>query len=554
MSFSFFVATLLSAEAHVGPHSWPQYLEDSSDIAYWSFADGWYLSPYKTVPSAGTRLGLFVDKIAGQSISLEARTIQGNIIGEWSSLSNEFNLPTLELWIQNFEQPASIIQFRTQDPSAMQSIEWDILTPINEAQLPDGAIPPPTSSALSQPLIDLGVIPRTQWGAQTTTCTSTENTWYRMAIHHVASSQTYNGTVEERLQAVQAWTMSSAGYCDVPYQYLVGYDGTLWEGRRITFYSGATGGGQNDGNIAVSFIGCYDQTACMNSYGFYDDTTEPMMAWARELIQVLSSEHGITVNSSNIKGHRDWPGNSTACPGQGVVDLFDELLSPTPPYEGLVTAQSHTGTIEIELGQSVNVWVDVSNTGQREWNPASTTLAPTPRDVASALVDSSWASDTRVMTVGNTVASGDGYRFNFTLAGNTLGTYTQHFSLLEEWFTWFADTPYAGSPADDDIIFFVNVIEPVNQPEPSAEPSAEPSSAPSTEPSWEPSQEQTPSEPDGPPVYIPAERDITPSEMPKVVGEGCNQLPVQAGLSYVWLTLLGVLRRRNRTVTQSKQR
>ena len=29
------------------------------------------------------------------------------------------------------------------------------------------------------------------------------------------------------------------GYCDIPYQYLVGYDGSLWEARPINMYSDA---------------------------------------------------------------------------------------------------------------------------------------------------------------------------------------------------------------------------------------------------------------------------------------------------------------------------
>ena len=67
-----------------------------------------------------------------------------------------------------------------------------------------------------------------------------------MAIHHTAGSQTYGGTVEGSVRALQAYAFSTGEYCDIPYQFLVGYDGSLWEGRPYDYYSGATGGGNNE--------------------------------------------------------------------------------------------------------------------------------------------------------------------------------------------------------------------------------------------------------------------------------------------------------------------
>jgi hypothetical protein len=118
------------------------------------------------------------------------------------------------------------------------------------------------------------------------------------------------------------------GFCDVPYQFLVGYDGSLWEGRPYDYYSGATGGGNNDGNIAISFMGCYDGTAC--NVGPHPATDE-MMDAANVLVQTLVAMHSIPSDSDSIRGHQNWPGNSTACPGNYILDRFDELLQPLDP-------------------------------------------------------------------------------------------------------------------------------------------------------------------------------------------------------------------------------
>ena len=464
----FFSVLMGLAFAHVGGvHDWPQNYEDPSDIMFWAYEDGWYVSPVRTVEVSGERLGLFVQKAAGDEISLEARFVNGEEVGEWRSLDNTFNQPTLALLIQTFAEKQSAVQFRSLEPAAIQGLEWDILTPVYEPKRPVDAIAPPSPTQLTPSLVNLGVVSRTEWGARQTTCSALEDDWYRMAIHHVASTQTQNGSVADKLQSLQAWAIDATEYCDVPYQYLIGYDGMLLEGRPIGYYSGATGGGNNNGNIALSFIGCYDESACSNSYNFFNYATEEMIARARELLNVLAIDHGIAVNGDNIKTHQDWPGNATACPGNFVIERMDELMSPVPPFYGQVVGISHSGPIELTVGEEVEVWVDVQNTGQRSWS-STTKLAPTPRDVDSSLAHSSWDATTRVEGVSGSVPTGATYRYSFWLQAAEAGTITQTFGLVEEGFTWFADTPFAGLPSDSDISFTVNISG-----EPSTEPSTE---------------------------------------------------------------------------------
>ena len=521
--------------AHVGGfHDWPQNRESKEDIALWVYENEWFISPEREIAYDGIRFGVFVENIADHEISLEVRWIDEHEKGEWTPLQEAFEQSKLSLWVQDFKEAHSAVQFRSKDPSYIQYLEWDLLFPVEEESKPASKPflpPPPSNTALSQNLIDLGVVSRTQWGAQNTSCTSPENEWYRMAIHHVASQQTYNGSVEARLQALQAWAMSSGGFCDVPYQYLVGYDGTLWEGRPSTLYSGATGGGNNNGNIAISFIGCYDQSACQSSFGFYHNETDIMMARARELVQALATEHGISVNSTNIKAHKDWPNTSTACPGNFIMNRFSELLSPVPFYYGEISGQSHTETIQMQEGETLDVWVDVTNTGMWSWDNG-TKLAPFPRDVASEVADSSWISSSRVQSVSGTVSPGDTHRFSFRIHAPSQGTYTQHFTMLQEWFTWFADTPYAGSPSDTGVSFVIDV-QPAPEPsmEPGQEPSAEPAQEPSVEPAQEPSAEPEENEP--PVAQAGFDQEVFLGDMVYLNGQGSYD-PDGDSLYYAW--------------------
>ena len=87
------------------------------------------------------------------------------------------------------------------------------------------------------------------------------------------------------VKALQAYAQDSGGYCDIPYQFLVGHDGSLWEGRSLTYTSGATGGGNNDGNIAVSFLGCYHPSQQNTQTGRLTEAMlDAVFERARELI------------------------------------------------------------------------------------------------------------------------------------------------------------------------------------------------------------------------------------------------------------------------------
>ena len=147
---SFFISTL--AFGHIGGfHEWPQNHESQEDIALWTYEDGWFISPEKDISYDGTRLGIFVERVEGAEISLEARWVDGEHYGPWQPLSETFTLPTLSLLIHDFPQRSSSIQFRSTDPSSMQYLDWDLLHPVaeSEQQEPRSPLPPPPNTQLS---------------------------------------------------------------------------------------------------------------------------------------------------------------------------------------------------------------------------------------------------------------------------------------------------------------------------------------------------------------------------------------------------------------------
>ncbi len=107
-------------------------------------------------------------------------------------------------------------------------------------------------------------------------------------------------------------------------------------------------------------------------------------------------------------------------------------------------------------GESFLARVTVENTGASPFD-ASTHLGTTePRDRDSAFYDASWVSPDRPAVVSGVVNPGAEHTFQFTLrAPAELGTYTEHFGLVQEGVAWFADQ---GGPSDTTIALVVQVV------------------------------------------------------------------------------------------------
>ncbi len=406
------------------------------------------------VDEPGTRVAMIVETRDEAAVRVEVEAG-----GAWQPAVTTWHKGRVSVLVADVEPATRSVRLRSVDADRITTLDADIFLPSSpEPRGPVGAPPPPPSAGiLPAELVAIGVISRGDWGADATTCTSIEADWYRMAIHHTAGVQTYGGTVQGAVQALQAYSLGTGEYCDIPYQFLVGYDGSLWEGRPYDYYSGATGGGNNDGNVAVCFLGCYHPSGCG---GGSNAVTEAMMGGGQLLVQTLVALDGIPSDADSIRGHRDWPDNATSCPGDWLYDRLDELRDPLgPDFAASLTGQSCTPTgeagFELPVGATGQCVMELVNTGASSWSPGTTKLAPIPRDVASPLAAASWLDAARVVSVQADTAPGATGRFSFDVFAPAVGEYTLSLGLLEEWVTWFADD---GGPSDGDLAVGLRVV------------------------------------------------------------------------------------------------
>lgn len=458
--------TLLSPIAAAHDGAWPRHTADLRD---WDTVGDSLVSPILAEPGSRVALVLTVPD-DGPPLALSARGLGADgVPGGWIAVEETFVNADHRVLVADLRPDgapdafdAVQLSLAAADEPRVDTLAWDALVPrfpLAGRRSREADAPPFAASAagpLPTELLTIGVIPRSVWGARATGCSALEDDWYRMAIHHTAGDQTSGGTVEGALRTTQAYMMDSGGYCDLAYQFMLGYDGRVFEGRPYGFYSGATGG-NNDGNAAACYLGCYHPApACPTP----NVATDEMIGAGQLLVQTFSRLHGFPTTEDEVRGHRDWPDNATACPGDSVIDRIDEIRTDLAWFTAAEVSRSATDLV-LAPGEVADVEITLRNEGGLPWEPGAVLLGTTgPRDQAAALADGSWVAPNRAATVPSATPPGGEAAFSFTVTAPAAeGTYTVSLGLVAEGITWFADAPWGGGPADDLVVLTVEVAD-----------------------------------------------------------------------------------------------
>jgi RHS repeat-associated protein len=141
-----------------------------------------------------------------------------------------------------------------------------------------------------------------------------------IVVHHEGNSATNNP------YTVQFQTMMD-GYWDIPYHFIIGPDGTIYEGRTVT-RRGAHVEGANTGKIGVLVLGDYQPGYQVGNWNIPFDFSESSINSAQitSLVNlVVYFDNAYSIDS--VVGHRDindW----SVCPGDKLMPVvrFLDLL------------------------------------------------------------------------------------------------------------------------------------------------------------------------------------------------------------------------------------
>lgn len=150
---------------------------------------------------------------------------------------------------------------------------------------------------------------RRNWGAKPPKNAVTRDPWGRgvtLVVHHTAGGAPRTKLAEEQeMRAIQRLHQLGRGWNDIGYNYVIMPSGRVYEGRGFGI-RGAHTANHNTGTIGVSFAGNYET---------HHPTTRQLIAF--RLLRARLRQHGAKITA--IKGHRQMPGQSTACPGKHLT-------------------------------------------------------------------------------------------------------------------------------------------------------------------------------------------------------------------------------------------
>jgi hypothetical protein len=293
------------------------------DIAStWSREGEWLVSPVLPAPEGANRVGVLIELVVeGEMPALEASLLSGPApLAGWSALEETWSEANQHVAVVDFDATGDGAQLRMPAGviDAVLTLHWSAVLPGDPTDV--AGDDDTRSYPIRSELEGLGIVTREMWGASAPRCSSTD-TKSKMAIHYTV---TPSSDPETRVRAIQRYHQDTRGWCDIGYHFLIGIDGTIYEGRPLHLI-GAHVAGHNTGNIGVSFIGCFHPSGC-SSMG---PTTPPeeMIEAGGRLLGTLSRLYSIPLTGDRVMGHRDFPGASTNCPGDNVYVRIDDMLA-----------------------------------------------------------------------------------------------------------------------------------------------------------------------------------------------------------------------------------
>ena len=348
-------------------------------------ADGeWMVSPPLVISDGLTQIGALIEladaaptdaggEAALPTLHIESQLLKnGRVTSPWRKVPMTFDEGHLRVAAVAFSARGDAAQLRVRADQLdfLRKLQWTGAAPDDAAPSAGLGV---QGSPLTGALQGLGIVERATWGARKTKCTTLDSKRTRMAIHH---TETYADKPAVRVRAIQAYHMDGRGWCDIGYHFLIGADGSIYEGRPYALL-GAHTGGQNSGNVGISFVGCFHDKGCAAMPP--TNPPEAMLKAAARLMGTLHALEGIVLDADHVKGHRDHKGASTDCPG---AYLYAKL--------GLLIGMSHTMALgdmpssdaadagSADAGSADAGSADASNPDASDPGPDTTPVEPTP--------------------------------------------------------------------------------------------------------------------------------------------------------------------------------
>lgn len=209
-------------------------------------------------------------------------------------------------------------------PQTAENPEFALRCSDSDVYLVDGAYSAEDGPALPDQLITT----RDEWGAVAPNriCRQAVDP-YRITFHHTYAPDTAGRTTAAAVRQIQSFHLNERGWCDIGYHFLIGPHGEIFEGSAEPHRLAAHVMDENEGNVGIALIGDFTE----------EQPRSEQLKAATKLVEWLHTAYDIPLTDSAIRGHGEWPGQTTSCPGDGMSRFTDRVLgrlTPRPPAYG----------------------------------------------------------------------------------------------------------------------------------------------------------------------------------------------------------------------------
>ncbi len=317
-----------------------------------------YTSPASRAASQPVDRILFNGIFSGENIEIEISYVKPD--GLWSTWQAVYTkrFSNGRFWAR-FDAPVqtSQVKYRLLDQGFGDEVHVEIFAvegvDLKEAELDARAEQrkePPALFGVTDPIPRPDVVSRAEWSANPPIGAYIPHQPFRFAQHHTAGKRVAtlaDGIAEQ--QFIQDFHQNGRGWQDIGYHFTIDDSGRIYEGVPPQF-RGTHVGGNNTGNIGISYFGNYQLSA--------EFPTQAALDALPKIWSYLAFEYG--VNPDSLFGHRDY--TATSCPGDNFYSRLTELRNNIRKELGLgrpyaVNPLPQPFTEEVDPGTPVQVTV-----------------------------------------------------------------------------------------------------------------------------------------------------------------------------------------------------
>jgi len=179
-----------------------------------------------------------------------------------------------------------------------------------------------TGCIVSEESVDPEIIPRIAWGAKPALKQMATHHPVRITLHHTATKQRPNRSLNAKLRALQTFSQSNAklasggrkqAWSDMPYHFYISEAGEVAEGLALHFSGDTNTNYDPAGHISIVLEGNFNK----------EKPESNQLSAVVNLMASLVKHHGISIDA--IDGHSHYA--ATACPGQNLNALLGRIKS-----------------------------------------------------------------------------------------------------------------------------------------------------------------------------------------------------------------------------------